>query len=94
MSLLGRSLARGNEEKNKKRKSNKKRRKHSSRDWSRAETIKTHKSAAKKVAPNQTKKLVQFPQAEDALGSVEARPSRCPEEPPKQVKRYTRDLNT
>lgn len=41
--------------KKKKIKSNQKRRKHSSRDWSRAETIKTHKSAAKKVAPNQTK---------------------------------------
>lgn len=53
----------------------KKRIKRSSRDWSRAETIKTHKSAAKKVAPNQTKKEAEFLQAEDDLGSVEARPS-------------------
>jgi hypothetical protein len=44
----------------KKKEYNKKRRKRSSRDWSRAETIKTHKSAAKKVAPNQTKKRPNF----------------------------------
>jgi hypothetical protein len=34
-----------------------------------------HKSAAKKVAPNQTKKEAEFLQAEDDLGSVEARPN-------------------
>ena len=51
------SLARGKGHKREKKKNNiiKNNRRRSSRDWSRAETIKTQKSAAKKVAPNQTK---------------------------------------
>jgi hypothetical protein len=53
-------IARGNRQRREKKEYNKKRRKRSSRDWSRAETIKTHKSAAKKVAPNQTKKRPNF----------------------------------
>lgn len=53
---IGGKYCKGQRGKEKKNEENpKRRRKHSSRDWSRAETIKTHKSAAKKVAPNQTK---------------------------------------